>query len=87
MNCYMVIYDLHVGADYEGLASAIKAYGTWAKITESSWAVVTQATAAQVRDNLMSYIGGGDRLFVLRSGGEAAWINALCRDEWLKNRL
>jgi len=87
MACYLVSYDLVGRRDYERLYGAIKAHGTWAHIHESLWAVVTNGTAAQVRDNLLQYIDADDRLFVIRSGSEAAWRGTICKSEWLKEYL
>ncbi len=89
MKCYIVSYDLKSGSnfDYQRLYDAIKGYETWAHINESLWAVVTDQTAIQVRDNLKQYIDQGDSLFVLKSGVEAAWAKVICHDEWLKKYL
>jgi hypothetical protein len=88
MPCYIISYDLRQpGRDYDPLYEAIKAYGTWAHINESVWAVVTTQTAVQVRDNLSQHAHPNDRLFVIRSGAEAAWSNPMCKNEWLKEHL
>lgn len=88
-QCYIVSYDLREGQDYDPLYKALKAYRTWAKITESTWAVVTEQTAVQVRDHLTTFIDAdaGDRLFVIKSGVEAAWRNVRCSNQWLKRNL
>lgn len=88
MTAYIVSYDLSNVRDYDSLIDAIKSYGGWAHITESTWAVVANnSSAAMVRDNLKNFIDGDDRLFVIKSGVEAAWVNVLCRNEWLKENL
>lgn len=88
MPCYIISYDLrNPGRNYDKLYEAIKAYGTWAHINESLWAVVTSQTAVQVRDNLLQHIDSNDRIFIIKSGTEAAWRNAICKTEWLKENL
>jgi uncharacterized Zn ribbon protein len=89
MLTYIVSYDLNYGTpeEYADLYTALKAYGTWAKITESTWAIVTTDSAKEVRDSLGVHLHKGDRLFVVKSGVEAAWRNVKCRDEWLKEKL
>ena len=87
MNCYIITYDLRFGGNYTTLHNAIKQYGTWAKITESTWAIVTNNTAEIVRDNLLSFMDNNDRLFVIKSGGEAAWMRVMCKNEWLQKNL
>lgn len=88
MACYIVTYDLRKpDRDYEKLYEAIKSYGTWAHVTESVWAVITARTAPQVRDHLLSFMDSNDRIFVVKSGVEAAWRNPICKNEWLKEHL
>jgi hypothetical protein len=88
MNTYIISYDLDSpGQKYEAIANAIKSCGNWAKINLSVWAVVTNMTAVQVRDHLWRVMDANDRLFVVKSGHEAAWMRALCNDDWLKENL
>jgi hypothetical protein len=87
MTCYIISYDLRGERDYEPLYEAIRSYKTWAHITESTWAIVTTKTAVQVRDHLSSVMDQDDRLFVVKSGVEAAWIKVICKSEWLKGNL
>ena len=88
MTCYLISYDL-IGPnrDYDGLIEAIKEYGTWAHITESFWAIVTESKAKDVRANLKRYLDSNDRIFVVKSGTEAAGSNVICKNEWLKKNL
>lgn len=87
MPCYVISYDLRAQRDYEPVYEAIKSYGTWAHILESSWAVVAPKSAAEVRDHLGEFIDGDDGLFVVQSGGVAAWRNVLCKNDWLKEHI
>ena len=88
MRTYLVSYDLLApNRNYEDLYKAFKSYGSWARITESTWAVVTDQSAVEVHKYLGSFLDTDDRLFVLRSGTEAAWRNTRCRTEWLKKHL
>ncbi len=89
MPSYLVTYDLTQGSssDYEELYDAIKSYGTWARVTESSWMVVTDNDQSEIRDHLGEFLRSGDRLFVLKSGKAAAWRNVRARNEWLKKWL
>ena len=87
MNCFIITYDLIRGGDYTALHNAIKSYGTWAKITESTWGIVTRKSAEEIRDSLLIHMDNNDRLFVIKSGGEAAWMNAICKNEWLQKHI
>ena len=79
--------DLIKRLDPDGMYDAIKSYGTWAHINESLWAVVTTQSAVQIRDHLQGFVDANDRIFVVRSGTEAAWSSAMCENEWLKEHL
>jgi hypothetical protein len=88
MPAYLISYDLRKpGRNYEALYSAIKAYGTWAHIHESVWAIVTEEPATTIRDGLLIHMDEDDRLLVLKSGVEAAWRGIICKSEWLKQNL
>ena len=87
MACYIISYDLVKERDYEELYKAIKSYGTYAHITESTWAIVTNNKATQIKDKLQKCMDSNDRIFVIRSGREAAWNNVLCMDDWLTKNL
>lgn len=83
-KCYIVGLN---NIPSEQLTAAIKSYGTWAKITDTVWAVTTKKTAAEVRDHLSEKITTGGRIIVIKSGVEAAWKNVHCTNEWLKTNL
>ena len=54
MSSKIVEYDLRQpGRDYDALYNAIKGYGTWAHVTESTWFIKTDETCVQVPDKLM----------------------------------
>lgn len=87
MPSYVISYDLRKERDYDSLYDAIKAYGTWARITESTWAIATSESAKDVRKYLLEFMDADDRLFIVKSGVEAAWSNTRCRNEWLQKNL
>ena len=87
MTCYLISYDLRKEKNYESLYEIIRSYSKWARITESTWAVVTTKSAVEIRDHLANVMDSDDRLFVLKSGVEAAWRNSRCRSDWLKDNL
>ena len=87
MTTYIVTYDLRGRRDYAPLYEEIKSTRNWAKITESTWAVVTEESAKNLRDRLRTVMDEDDRLFVVKSGVEGAWRNVICNNEWLKKWL
>ena len=86
-ECYIISYELIIPRNVEPLHNAIRAYGIWAKITDTTWAIVTSQSAFDVRNYLQSFLNNNDRIFVVKSGIEAAWANAICTNEWLKKNL
>ncbi|HXB96503.1 MAG TPA: CRISPR-associated protein Cas2 [bacterium] len=87
-TCYIIAFDLPVASKLRPkLVEAIKAYGGWAKITMNTWAIKSEVSPAQIRDELRSIAGLQSRIFVLKSGYSAAWANVFCRGEWLKRNL
>ena len=86
METYIISYDMAWGGDYNALHEAIQSYGAWARITDSTWAVLTEYSAHLICDHLSEYLPDGSRLFVVRSGDEAAWqyVNS---SEWLEGIL
>ncbi len=88
MACYIVSYDLRQpGRNYNALYEALRTYSQWARVNESVWAIVTSSSAVQIRDHLSQHVDANDRLFVIKSGVEAAWRNSICKSEWLKENL
>ena len=88
MPAYVINYDLRKpGRNYDALYAKLKSYSKWGKVTESCWVVVTEKSAVTVRDELKSVIDTNDRLFVVKSGTEAAWRHSICDNDWLKANL
>jgi hypothetical protein len=73
--------------DYKKIYAYFKEYGTWAKITESTWAIVTEKKATEIRNEVIALLPKESRVFVIKSGSMGAWRNTICRSEWLKTHL
>ena len=87
-HCFIVSYDLcQPGRNYEELYVALKSFYNWGKLTESTWAIVSQLTAVEIRDLLMRYIDTNDRLIVVKGGQSAAWNKMLANNQWLIDNL
>ena len=89
MNCYIVAFQTNSEQSLNKVKEALKSYGSYCPINDSCWAVKTEKKTTQVRDNLMKILENGERVFVIRSGTEAAWFNSYGpkNDEWLKANL
>lgn len=88
MAVYQISYDLRKQRNYEPLYERIRSYGQWAHTLESSWVIVTNQSAAQVRDYLCGAMDQDDGLLVTRLKGEAAWFGIKDSvSDWLKQTL
>lgn len=89
VSTYIVCFEVASSDKRNALTAALKAYGFYCPINGSAWAVKTEESAVAIRDKLSLAIGASDRIFVIRSGTEAAWRNSYGpkNDEWLKEHL
>ena len=89
MTCYVVAFEVADAAIKTRLKDALKTYSAYCPINDNCWAVVSDQNAAQVRDFLMAKVPASDKIFVVKSGVEAAWRNAYGEknSEWLKEWL
>ena len=88
-RCYIITFEIADPTTRTALTERLKAYGSFCPIHEHCWAILTDQSAAQIRDFLTSLLGPTDRLFVIRSGTEAAWLRSYgeSHNEWLKKYL
>ena len=92
MAIYVIGYDLHPskGETYEELIEAIKNIGPWWHCLDSTWLVISDRTAIQIRDTLWRHMKADDQLLVMVyiKGSGAAWngFNKNCAD-WLRSNL
>jgi hypothetical protein len=88
MACYVVTFEPVGTGATAAISEKLKAINYYCPINEYSWAVVTNMTAAQLRDYLMA-AAPTSRIFVVRSGTEAAWVNSYGAkfNDWLKANL
>ncbi len=58
-------------------------------IHENAYAIRDEKKSSEIRDELMQFMVAEDRLFVIRTGTEAAWKNSYGEDNdnWLKKYL
>jgi len=89
MRCYVVTFEVASPAIRQKLHDRLKTYRTRCPIHKHCWAIVTDQTAREIRDYLKQVLLPRDRLFVVRSGTEAAWRGSYgpTHDDWLKKYL
>jgi len=89
MACYIVIYDVHDASRIKKVEDLLKKYNGQCAINDVSWAILSDKKASEIRDEIMALLVAPDRLFVIRSGTEAAWYRPYSdkHSEWLKKNL
>jgi len=89
MTCYIVSFQAKELAVRQRLREALRTYPKYCPINNTCWAVVADKKASEIRDDLTPHLKLGDRVFVIRSGTEAAWRSAISpkHSEWLKKNL
>jgi hypothetical protein len=85
---YVVDYDLRKpGQTYEALFEKLKGY-TWCHQLKSSWLIVTNKTAEQLRNDLQTVMDANDFIFVAKvSGGDWAARNTADVNAWLGSHM
>ncbi|PLP96785.1 hypothetical protein [Cupriavidus pauculus] len=91
-NNLFVSYDLMAeGQNYERVAAAIKALGSWAKVHKSLWYVNSSFTASQALDYLQAAVDHNDKILVIdTTNNSAAWnildpqVAAHIKENWIK---
>jgi hypothetical protein len=84
----LITYDLNQpGRDYARIIGRIKQYPNWCHALESLWFVISDAGAAAVRDDLMTYVDSSTKILVIDTTGDfMAWTGLSTEvSEWLKN--
>ena len=94
MATYLIIYDINKeGAAYQAANKALidkikSLFSTWWHHLDSTWIVVTDWSAAQIRDALQPYVDTNDELLVVKSGTESAWTGFNNKGSaWLHSHL
>ena len=89
MRCYIVTFDVADVAVRKKVRERLRAYGRGCPVHEHCWAIMSDRKAVQIRDHLAELLSPKDRLFVVRSGTEAAWRNPYGpkNSAWLKKYL
>ncbi len=89
MTTYIVTFEVSDASKQNQLKEKLKQYSGYCPIHDNCWAVISDQSAVQIRDFLNKDISESDRIFVIRSGIEAAWTNPYNtkNSEWLKEKL
>ena len=84
MNRYVVSYDLVKRRNYQDLSILLRYWQASIQISESTWCIVTDQSAKQVRDHLKQALDDDDKLIVFKLTGEWAATGTLDKKfDWL----
>jgi len=83
MKPFLISYDLDKpGQNYDGLIARLKQHGAF-RVLLSQWALASTWTAAQLRDDLKTYIDANDRILVTVIADWASY-NLMAGDQFKK---
>jgi hypothetical protein len=66
MTVFLISYDLNKEAKRPPIVTEIKSFGSWARISESSYAVETDMTAQAVYNKMAKHLDINDTLYVIK---------------------
>lgn len=87
MTVYLVTYDLNKETTRPPVLEKVKSFPSWAKLSESSYAIDTAWTAQQVYEYFKPLIDANDRIYVITL--RKPWMGFGLKDvnEWLDSHL
>jgi len=88
-RAYIISYDLrNPGQNYETLLQRIKSYSSWARLGGSAYIIISNDSAADIRNYLMAVLDNNDKIFVGVVNAPAAWRGLGDEvSQWLRNNL
>jgi hypothetical protein len=89
MPAFIITFEVNDAARLSSLKEKAKSLGGYCPIHNNAVAISTEKTAVEIREYLTPLLTPSDRIFVIRSGTEAAWRNSYGTEhnEWLKKYL
>jgi hypothetical protein len=87
MAALLVTYDLNKETTRPPIVQAIKEYPRWAKLSESSYAIVTDASPQAVYNGLHRHLDSNDQLYVINLRKPYAGQGSKEVNDWLENNL
>ncbi|MGG7671024.1 hypothetical protein [Pseudomonas sp. WC2] len=87
MATYLVCCDLNQEFDQDEFNVTISSMGEARQVLSGAWVVVTEKTATQIRDELVTVLDASERLLVVKSASVGAWKSILSDNKWLAENL
>lgn len=88
-NTYVVIFQIAEKQNRDKLRLKLRDLESYCPLSNTAWAIVSEKSAADLRDDFGQIITKPDRLYVLELKGSGAWRNAISKEhsDWLKANL
>ena len=88
MAVLLITYDLNrPGQNYQSVLNYIKSHGAWARLSESSYAVRTDASPDSVRDAIRGYMDSSDNVYVITLKRPYSGFGPSDVNKWLDDNL
>lgn len=89
MTTYIVTFEVKDLTRKNRVKEKLKEFGFYCPIHTNAWAIQTEKKASEIRDFVKTVMTSEDRIFVIRTGTEAAWSNSYGtkHNDWLKKNL
>lgn len=89
MTTYIVTFEINDLARRKRVKERLRTFRYYCPIHKNAWAIRTEKKASELRNFIVPILVASDRLFIIRTGTEAAWRNGygLGHSEWLKKYL
>ncbi len=88
LTVFLITYDLNRETVRPPIVRRIRSYEAWARLSESSYAISTPQTAAQVYSGLSDLLDNNDSLFVIKLSNPASgWAADPDVKQWLDQHL
>lgn len=87
MAVYIVTYDLNKETKRPDIVGEIKKYGSWAKLSESSYAISTSETVAAVYGKMQKHLDQNDNLYVITLKRPYTGFGQKDVNDWLASNL
>jgi hypothetical protein len=73
-KCYIISFDLkNPGINQQKLIAEIKT-STWARISPTSYLIISLKNSTQIRDILLAHLKQEDKIYVGNMSNSAAWF-------------
>ena len=87
MSVKIITYDLNNESNRPDIVGDIKSYSSWARLSESSYAVSTSDTPTDIYNALKKHIDNDDQIYIVQMRKPWNGFGPKTINEWLNNNL